>query len=467
MSFRNTAILAVVVALLGAYLYFVERPALEKGAEKELLLEVEPDLVTRVEMVTADGAVEIAREEETWKIVAPVQAAADQKAVEALVRTVAEAEQKRVVDESPESLAPFGLEAPEVLVKLTGKSGPLPALAIGNAAPIGFNAYARRGDEPAVLLTTGTTRSALDKKLKDLRDKTILTVDEAGVEEITLRPADGEAVVLRKDGESWQIREPIEARADGTKVQSLLGSLRALRATDFVAETGAEALAARGLAPPQLEIVVQTTTEPKEKRLLVGAEIESGDEAAPGEGSVKQVAATSPPSEQIYLVATHVLSSLGKTASDLRDKTVVRVAAEDVSSVDVKRADGEGYELVKKDGGWSLAGDLGAETDPLVAQRFVDDVFATKGETVASESGDRTPFGLATPAMTITLRDAKGGDLGALVAGLAGDDDGLEYFVAAAGDGPVFAIRDFNYRRIDKKPGELTQAGTDNEDAGE
>ena len=55
MRFRNTLVLAVVVALLGAYVVWVERPAMEREEQETKLLDLDPAKVTGLSIETANG----------------------------------------------------------------------------------------------------------------------------------------------------------------------------------------------------------------------------------------------------------------------------------------------------------------------------------------------------------------------------------------------------------------------------
>jgi len=454
MSFRNTAILAVLVALLGAYLYWVERPALEEASRTVSLLEFEPRAVTRLELRTPDETIEAERTDDVWRITAPIAAAGDSRAIDTLVRTAAEAEVKRTVAESVDDPAPFGLEEPVAVLQLFIGERALPTLSIGNGTPIGFNAYVRRDEEPSVLLTGGTVRAALMKRLADLREKVLLHLDETAVTAVTLAPRDGDLVRLERDGDGWRLTSPIESAAADTAVRNLLGSLRALRAVDFLAETGDEAEASRGLRPAALEITIETQAGSPPTVLRIGGEVDMGDKTL--------VAAALDGDEQIYAVASHVPASLGKTAAELRDKTVLAVEPDALTELHVRHRDGETFRLLRREETWTLADEPEAKTDYLVAQRFVDDLVALEGDQIASEEGDLAAVGLDDPDLEIDLIDGRGETLATVVARRDADHgDTATFYAAARGDGPVYTVRDYVYARIDKRPADLVTSAPD------
>ncbi len=444
MRFRNTAILAVLVALLGAYLYLVERPAYQREQEKRTLLSFDPDEAVKIALETSGEKIEIEKREGKWVITAPRELPADQTAVQNLLRATAEAELKREVAENPKDWAPFGLDEPVARVQVELEGGrALPSLAVGKATPIGFNAYARRDDEAQVLLTTGAFRSGVQKKLDDLRDRKILDFEEDDVSEIALRPREGAAVRIHRDAAGWKIVEPIEAKADAARVRSLLGSLRTMRVRRFVeGDEGGDA-AARGLEPPRLR--VELSLEGGESRVLeVGG--------ATPEASERQIYVRVPDRDAVYTVGSHVWTSLSKNANDLRDKTVLAVDRKAVSRLAVERKDGEDFVLERQGDEWHVADAGAAATRKTVAQRLVDDVLELHGTSVATDTGDFESFGLDEPSIRITLSSEEG-ELGQILLAARGED----HYAAARGAELVFEIPDYVFRRFDKRRSDLLE----------
>jgi hypothetical protein len=443
--FRNTAILAAIVVLVGAYLYFVERPAVEREAEKKTLVAFAPEDATGIVLEYPDRTIELAEREGAWVIVKPRELEADQTAVKSLLRATAEAELKRVVEEKPGDVAKFGLSPPAATIRIRlGEGKSVPALAVGDSTPIGFNAYVRRGDEPAVLLTSGTFQSGVKKDLEDLRDRTVVRFEDAEVQKVTFRPAGQPATAVERAGEGWRIAEPIQAKADPTAVQGVLASLRAMRARGFVDapedEAGSDAKAAavdRGLDPPRLAIEV--AVEGGEPQVVeLGAEKEGEGEAL----LPVRVAGRA----TIYEVGAHTFASLAKTANDLRDKTVLEVEPAAVASLEVARRDGEGFTLERQGEGWIVAGAGDAETRDAVASRLVEDATGLKGSEVISEPADPAAVGLDEAPLAITLRSADA-TLGKILL----SSDGERHYVVREGGPVVYGLPDYVYRRFDKR----------------
>jgi len=451
MSFRNTLILAVIVALFGVYLYNVEKPAMEREAEQSKLLDIARDKVTKLAIDSAKGKIELTKAGDKWQITAPPKGDADVPTVEGILGAVLGAEVKKTVDEKPGDLKPFGLDPPETTLVLTLDGGETRKLSFGKKTPIGGAAYARRGDEPAVLLTTDSVRTGVQKDLTELRDKTVLGFVDADVKEITIRGVEGAPTVLRKDGNDWSLVAPLSGKADTAQVRSLLASLHSLRATAFVDDAGSPPDAKYLLTPPRVELELVVGADGAKKTLRVGG--------ATAEPAKQEVYAQTTPGDTVYVVGSHIFSMVAKKALDFRDKTVLAFDKDKVSSVVVERSDGDGFTVEKKDGKWTLADAGAAGVKEFIAARLVDDLRDLKGVDLASESGPRPEFKLDQPTLTFKLA-GDAGAVGTIRIAIVGEGGDKRIYAAADGSQNVYLLQDYVLQRVDKKRADLLNVPT-------
>lgn len=452
MSFRNTLILAVVVALFGAYVYYVERPAIEREAEEARLVDFEVAKVAKIELESAKGRIDLARGDgEIWTVTAPRQTAADAVAVDGVLGALEDAQVSKTLSDTAANPAPFGLEKPEASVVLTLDDGSTRKVAFGKKAPIGGSAYARRGDQGDVLLVPDAIRTAVQKELNDVRDKTVFAFADADVKQITIAGVEGEPTVLEKNGNDWTLVSPQPAKADAAQVRSLLASLRSLRATGFVDDAGTPPDEKYHLSPARVTVELVLGPDDARKSLLVGG--------ATDDPAKKEIYAQSVPGDTVHIVGSHLYSMAAKRAMDFRDKTVLAFDKDAVTGVLVEREDGAGFTLEKKDGKWTLADAGDVAVKEFVASRLVDDLRELKGTDIASESGPRPEFGLDAPTATITLKGG-GGTLGTIRIAVRGE--GAEKRVHAAADGAqtVYLLQDYVLQRVDKKRSDFLAAPT-------
>jgi hypothetical protein len=439
-SFRRILVLLVLVAALGTYVFVYEIPQAEKEGKKEKLLAVDKDAVTGVALVYPDREIELKKSDQTWRLTKPVDAAADATVVQTLVSTLVDAEVQKSIDEVPKDLESFGLDKPSVTARVTLKDGSQPPpVAVGKNTAIGGKTYVRRGEEPKLLLTTSSLQFGLNKQVKDLRDKSLVTFEDDAVTKVEIAPQGGETTTLvKKDKDAWTI-EPGGQPADPTEVRSYLSSLRSARATDFPDDAPAD-LAKYGLATPRLAVTVTTDKDGAGKTLLLGNEH--------SEGTQKQVYAKRGDQATIYTLGDWTFRTLGKTASQFRDKTVLGFEPGRVGKAVVERKDGTKVAFTRAGDQWRFEGSDAETPKADTVSRFLDDLRDLRGaEIVAEPAGDLARWGLDAPDLRITLTDKDGKDMGTVLA----TKRDAKYYVTRSGSPTVFEARDYMVTRLDKQ----------------
>jgi hypothetical protein len=257
----STWALAALLALLGVYVYLVE----VRGGEKE---ELHQHAITHLLPFSADSATElvierpgeriVCRKEQTgWRITAPIRTEADDTTINRILTDFAESKVDRTVTMHPTDLALYGLarETGASSAHSSAASAPLQitvaagqerqTVEIGRPNPTGSFVFAQRTTEPSapVLLVEQRIRDAAEKKLYDLRDKTVLDFlpDDVTAIEYTHGPVS--VRMVRQAGRNddpqpgWKLVQPQRVRADRGAVERSLNLVSSLRAEQFVSET--------------------------------------------------------------------------------------------------------------------------------------------------------------------------------------------------------------------------------------
>jgi hypothetical protein len=447
--FRRILVLLVLVAALGTYLYVYELPQAEKEGKKDKLLGVGKDAVTGIVLTYPDREIALQKGDKGWRLTKPVDAPADETAVGGLLSTLLDAEVQKTLDEAPADPAAFGLDKPSPTVRLTVTSGEAPPpITVGKTTTIGAKTYVRKDDEPKVYLTASSLRFGLNKQAKDLRDKEILRFQDDDVQRVEITADDGRTTTLvRKDKDSWTL-EPGGLVADVTEARSYLSSLRSTRAVDFPDDAPAD-LGRYGLSTPRLTVTVATGKDGAETQtLLLGGERT--------EGSQKQVYAKRASTPTVYALGEWSLRTLGKTAAQLRDKTVLGFDTARVGEVAIERKDGGTVQLARAEGGWRVASADGKKPNEGAITRFLDDLRELRGSDIAAEPAtDKqiAAYGLAAPDLRVALTDKDGQAMGTILAAKQGD----KRYVMQAGSQTVFEARDYMYARLDKRPADFVE----------
>ena len=393
---RNTLLLALVVAALGAFVWFYE---IEGGAEREkreaaskqLFPDVTAEQIQSIELRTEEGTnVRLERTAEAdWKIVAPLAAPADRFAVDGVASTLAELTPEATFD-TPEPLENYGL-AVEPSVRFRAGDEDY-ALRLGNATPVGGNVYATDAEGKRVVAIASWRKNALTKTLKQLRDGRVIDFDRTAVKGITLESADGRVVLARVD-DGWRIAEPVDAKADADAVEGLLSDLQYLRADEFVDEPAADAVL--GLDAPWLtaELALESG-EPV--GLQVGAKREDRRVVRGSAGRVFEIAGSR-------------LESLPRELTAFRWKQLGGFATEDAAQLELRFQE-PGAEPVTilgsrdEHGGWTTSPEAMA---PGKASRLVAELSGLRAEDVAADAmgeAERAARGRAPPRATFVVR---------------------------------------------------------------
>lgn len=352
---RSLLILLIVALGLGAYIYFVESERDPTGTEtKDQLFAIEPADVTEIEIRAAETAV-VRRTGDAWALVAPVAAPADAAALDSIVSSLAAVEIDRVLEETPGDLAPFGLDAPRLTVTFKTIAGAEHQLLLGSTTPTGSGMYARTADSPRLLLIPAYLEWTFNKTPFDLRDRRALAIDRNTVDRVTLAPRGAATIDLRRDDSDWRLAAPLEARADFSAADSILGRLTTTQMSAIVVEgtdlTPAQ-LRTYGLDAPQ--IVATLGAGSTTATLAIGnarndATVYARDLARP----------------MVFTVDASLLTDLKKEPADLRVKDVFELNAFSAQSIElVHGALNVAYAKAAPEGGDASAMPVWSRTRP-------------------------------------------------------------------------------------------------------
>src|SRR3989304_1101196 len=109
MRFRSTLMLLLLAVGIGAYVYFVEFPKATEETKKKTLFEFKADDVTDVTLTYPDRTIVLHQGAAGWRLIKPIDAAADDTAVKNLVNAIAECEVKKEIENPQSDLSVYGL----------------------------------------------------------------------------------------------------------------------------------------------------------------------------------------------------------------------------------------------------------------------------------------------------------------------------------------------------------------------
>src|SRR5712691_5866575 len=218
----------------------------------KVVVEVDRDKVTRVDLESPRGTVALTQEGNRWRIVAPENLPADQVKAGALLFKLRELRAQGFLTDDASGI-PRYLAKPTVRVTITAEAaapttillGPSPDRRAGKA--MAYAAVAGRGP---VVLVDADALDGLARSVTELRDRTLLpALEPRDVRTMRVR-AGGQTVVVERSGDAdWRMVEGGRGAAKGANVESLLYTLRALK-WKAIAAPGGEDSVRYGLDSP-------------------------------------------------------------------------------------------------------------------------------------------------------------------------------------------------------------------------
>ncbi len=415
----STAALALVLAGLGAYIWFVERerPPADPDAKAKVFAGLEADTIEEVTVRSSKGETTTLRKENgTWRVVAPVAADADTVEASSLASGLAGLEEQRVVEEQAADLAAFGLQPArvEVAFRTAGAQGAR-RVHLGEKTPTGGDLYARLDDGSRVFLLPAYLESTFDRGTFDLRDKAALKIDRTAVDGLQVI-AGATPVTFAKRDEQWRLTAPLDVRADYGAVESVLGRVATAQMKAIVAQEATD-LAQYGLQAPA--ITVHLDAGSARSTLLLGA-------ASP-EGSLYAKDASR---QMVFTVDATLADDLRKAPGDFRPRDLFEFRSFTAQRVEVTR-DGATIVLEKKKGDGEQAVEKWVQTQPAadVGEAKIIDLLSTTSNLRAASFVDALPAG-ATPVVAVKAVFDGGGREESVTFYRAGDDT----YAVRAGD---------------------------------
>jgi hypothetical protein len=326
---RTTLILVVLAAALFGAVYWGEiRGADERreaeALEKQVFPDVEADAIEALAFDASDGQkVLLTRTDSGWRVAEPVDFPADDVAVDGLVSSLADLASEGAIDE-PQAADVYGLgeAATRIQFEAAGREW---ELRVGGNAPVGGQTYVATASEAQTVYTVPTFRvTGFDKTLDDVREKLVLSFDRLAVVAIEADWPDGR-VRLAKQGDAWQILEPLTADADSDTVESLLSDLSFLRADTFLDEPSEEQRSAADQA--QFHVVLEFASdegkEPERMEVTLGAVAGSGRVVRSSEQEI------------LYGIPPERLGDFPRKLSDYRFKELARFSPVEAGKVEL------------------------------------------------------------------------------------------------------------------------------------
>ncbi len=224
----------------------------------------------------------------------------------------------------------------------------------------------------------------------------VFSIDEESISGVEVASTGG-SVALRRDGKGWAIVEPIETRADGDKVDSMLSAATRLRVEERLEDV------------PESELESFDLREPPTRVILASAagrvDLALGGRVPVGTGTYGMKAG-----EPAVLVLTGAVETL--TSASLESLRFKKIVGVDLSELSGFTMAGEGADLgaAREDDVWRLREPVSFPADQGKIRDLWSGLAWLEAERVAVEKPgpeDLARMGLDTPALKLSLETAE------------------------------------------------------------
>lgn len=391
---KKPAILFLIFVSLVAFVYYYEIEGKEKRDEakqaEESLVRLKQDEITALEIIRpGQEPILLRKEGENWVVKKPIETSADKFTVESLLRNIETARIERSFDDGSRRARDYGLDRPRLTLKVRAKEQEK-VLHVGRDDYTGSQLYVQVQGNPKIHLTYDSLLTTADKDLLQWRNKKVLALERDKVQAIEMvRPS--EKVVLRKEGEKWLLRSPLEEAADRDTVSGLLSALEFAEAQKFMVEK-TDDLKAYGLDKPAVMVRLQEQGQDNWKTLELGKK-QGGEYLA-----------RNPDRSPVFTVKEEVYEKLTQKIWELRDKDVVEVAQDEVTRLVVRRGTEE-IVIHHSEMKWTVEKPQEQKGKEALSYKFwypIDDI---KFESIDDQKAESDGFVKPDVQVIVTLKD--------------------------------------------------------------
>lgn len=407
--YKSLIIYIALIAILGSYIFFIAKQ--EKGtteilqSEKNIFNDIPFSKITHATLTGPTGTFSFTKSNDRWRITSPIDAPADSPTIEMILSEIEFTQSKRSIpyeqiNKPQETLQQWGILPPTFTFEFTAQDKTY-TLHLGRKTAFSETYYAKTSNDPQapILLVPSTLHAALNRKLDDLRDRTVfydITQDKiqsiAFRSETPLNTAPRDFSLKLKD-QKWTFERPFTARANSEKVKQFLDQITALNSVNFITDSP-DNLDKFGLDTPTHEITLTTGDPATPYILLIGHPITEQSDLFYAK-RLKDKAVFSITRENVNQLLTLIQS--------FRDLSIANFYPDHVTQITLEKGR-QNLAFTRKESKWLIHLENKSLADHIKILNLLQRLQKTQANRVAKDAvTDLKPYGLNKPAAKITL----------------------------------------------------------------
>jgi uncharacterized protein DUF4340 len=425
MRFKGTAALFLAFVVLGGYVYFTEYRGKEERQKQEeakkKVFQVQDKDITEVSLTFPDRTITgVKKGEKQWEITSPPGLEADSDEWEQLASNVPKIEREDTVAQNVQDLAQFGLKDPAVKVAAKTKDGKTLEILFGGENPKKTYNYAKLPSGNDVFLSASNWAKSFTKNVSDLRNKKVLEFEADDIDNIKIVEGTKE-LEAQKSGDDWQLKKPIDTKADSNEISTFSSSIRFARVNSFP-DPPVDAKTA-GLDAPAIKITLHDNKAKADRTLLIGKT-----------SSTDRYYARDASRDTIFIIDKEIAEKSRKPIFDWRDKSITKIDREKIDKIEIVRG-ADTITMLKSGSDWKLPDEKKLQWDKVSGMLNALD-FEKAKDIIDAPKGLST-YGLDKPKLEVVLR--QGSNELARV-GLGGDSKMPEGIYLKTSDKPAVKV---------------------------
>ena len=303
------------------------------------LLNFNTGSIQKIQVLRETNSLQLKKTGEAWEILGDIHTQGDKDTIMNFLQSVQFSRVKEFINESPDSLQPYGLSAPKL--KLILENDKTHILSLGNLKE-GKGYFARVNDSKNIVLVDPRLFKILSQKTVEFLDKTLLEFEEKDILELVLQSENETIRITQGDNNSsWNIISPIKTDTDLSTINSLLFDLKEAKIKEFI-KTSKDTDETFGLTIPRRSFSIKEKTS-RTSTLQLGNQSTDG----------QQVFAKRAGEPTVFSISKKVVDKLFRSLHELRNKKLLKFSSEEVNKILIQTPD-ELFELNKSRSQWNL-----------------------------------------------------------------------------------------------------------------
>ncbi|SVC20754.1 uncharacterized protein METZ01_LOCUS273608, partial [marine metagenome] len=360
-----------------------------------------------------------------------VSAKGNKNEITNLLNSLRTAKVKQFVIEQPRTLDPYGLNKPQLTLKLTTSTSNDPrVLIIGEQTEEG--AYAKTLSKENIFIVRQSLFDTLNnRELVDFLDKSLVDFKDSDVTKVTLSMDKNLAELIRNKNhpDKWSMIKPENIKANTATINSLLFDLKNTRILEF-AKTQTKSSETLNLKEPEKEITL-TYKNGKTWTLKVSSQASKTD----------HYYAKRSGEETVFTLEKSSVESIFRSLYDLKDRAILEFDDDAIRQIQIEDTK-QTFILKKAAKKWALTLPKSeVSIQNFVGKNILWTLNSLEFESIIAEDPGNTLTGLSKPLISLKLLNESGSILTHVLIGNPVTTSAETHYLKIAKSSTIYTIK--------------------------